>query len=616
MKVEEVRNKYLSFMKSKGHEIIPSASLVPKEDSTTLFIGSGMQPLVPYLLGESHPKGEKISNSQKCFRAGDICEVGDNRHTTFFEMLGNWSLGAYFKKEQIVNVFEFLTDPNIGLGLPPEKIYVTVFSGEDEYNIPRDNESVHIWKACFESAGTEAGVAEILTEDAGYAIGMNPGDRIFFYNSEKNWWSRSGVPRNMPSGEPGGPDTEVFFDFGEEFTDPKYKNLKPHPNSDSGRFVEIGNSVFMQFIKDGEKFKELPKKNVDFGGGLERLTSATLGNPDVFLTDVFERCIESLGGISEYRKNPKSRRIIMDHMRAAVFMIADGVTPSNTDKGYILRRLLRITIFQLVYCLKLNIQIKDLALSFVEVYKDKYSEVDNDNLSQILEDELDAFNITLDKGFKRFTTMSANRKITEKDAFELFSTYGFPFDITKNLAEGMGVELDENLFIGMMDIHREESRKGSGIKFKSGLADESNESIKYHTATHLLQQALIDVLGDEVKQRGSNITKDRLRFDFSFHRKMTAEEISNVENLVNQKIKEGLEVVCKAMSKDDAIATGAIHQFDDKYDDEVSIYFIGGYSKEFCSGPHVKNTKEIGVLKIKKEESVSTGTRRIRAVLI
>ncbi len=617
MKTNEIRKKFLELQEKNGHKIISSAKIIPEDDPTTLFVGSGMQPLIPYLFGEIHPCGNKIANSQKSFRSGDIEEIGDNRHTTFFEMLGNWSFGDYFKKEQIHTFFTFLVDKENGLNLNPEKLYITVFSGSDEYNIPKDTESVDIWKECFTSVGVSCGVGNILTEENGDKIGMKEGDRIFYYNDKKNWWSRCGEIKNMPSGELGGPDSEVFYDFGKEYTAKKFLDLKTHPNTESGRFLEIGNSVFMEYVKDNGKFKRLKNKNVDFGGGLERLAMVSQKQNDIFLIDLFANAINVLGGKDAYKKNIKSFRIILDHLRASVFIISDGVITSNTDKGYVLRRLLRRVIYHLHYVLDKISVLPELINAIIFEYKDTYSNLDGKKIFFAINEEAEKFLKTIEKGTIKFEKIyNQKENITPQDAFELFTTFGFPLDVTQDLSDKKNIKINQNEFDILMKKHREISKKGADKKFNSGLSDNTEEVVRYHTTTHILHKTLKELLGENVTQKGSNITKDRLRFDFSFDRKLTKDEIEKIENLVNQKIKENLDVNCVSLPIEEAKKTNALHNFDDRYPDNVTVYSIGDYSSEFCAGPHVKNTKELGVFKIKKEESVSSGVRRIKAVLV
>ena len=616
MQLNEVRQRYLNYMQSRGHAVLPSASVVPQEDATTLFTGSGMQPLVPYLLGKNHQQGARLANSQKCFRANDIDEVGDNRHTTFFEMLGNWSLGDYFKTEQIQQLFTFLTDPTIGIGLDPNRLYVTVFAGDDTLNIPRDEMSAAEWKRLFAEVGVTAEIAHIGSQEEGDQRGMRDGERIFYYDADKNWWSRAGRPDTMPAGEPGGPDTEIFYDFGEEHADPAYAHLQPHPNSDSGRFVEIGNSVFMEYLRTDDGFAPLPKKNVDFGGGLERMAAATENIADIFRIDVFRPCIEAIERETSvrYEDSPKPFRVIADHLRSALFIIADGATPSNIDRGYVLRRLLREALYNLRYTLGVEDgTLAPLAEHFVAVYERQYPEVGAGHIKNVIEDEERRFAATLKKGARIFDTLTKKGEIVGKDVFTLQSTYGFPKELTVTLAKEKGIAVSLEGYDTEMAQHRESSRQASRQKFKSGLADTSDMSVKYHTATHLLHQALRDVLGDSVEQKGSNITPDRLRFDFSHGEKMTDGQKKEVEEIVNRNIQEGLPVTCTDMPVEEARKIGAIGVF--TYGDIVRVYSIGGYSKEFCGGPHVENTAELGRFRIKKEESVAAGIRRIKAVL-
>ncbi|PIR82227.1 alanine--tRNA ligase [Candidatus Kaiserbacteria bacterium CG10_big_fil_rev_8_21_14_0_10_59_10] len=631
MTYDELRRAYIEFFRARWHAEIPSASLVPQNDPTTLFTGSGMQPLVPYLLGKSHPAGTRLVNSQKCFRAEDIDEVGDNRHTTFFEMLGNWSLGDYFKKEQLPWFFEFLTDV---VGLDPRKLYVTAFIGNEQRGVPRDIESAEIWRELFAAKGIDADVVEIGSESDGYRLGMR-GGRIFYYNARKNWWSRAGAPENMPAGEPGGPDSEVFYDFGTSH-DAKY-GAQCHPNCDCGRFLEIGNSVFMQYIKkeDGS-FALLPKQNVDFGGGLERIAAAEQENPDVFATEPLQDIVALLAKFARKSyddgRYTRSFRIIADHVRAATFMIADGVTPSNTEQGYVLRRLLRRAA---LHASSLGLGDKDAddsalvrsAIITIEQYKGAYPELSGEEAYQRIRGEIwqeeVQFAKTLQKGMREFEKIAGEGSISGEAAFTLFSTYGFPFEMTKELARERGLDVDEEAFRENMRAHSERSRAGSEQKFKGGLADRSDDTIRLHTAHHLLLKALQIVLGTHVKQRGSNITGERLRIDFSHGEKMTDEQKREVEHIVNEKILEGLPVVRTEMPKSEAERLGAESEFGAKYPERVSVYSIGplesAFSIEFCGGPHVQNTRELGksgVFRIQKEEAVSAGVRRIKASLV
>jgi|CXWL01.1.fsa_nt_gi alanyl-tRNA synthetase len=635
MTVSEVRAKYLAFFKAREHVVIPSAPIVPGNDPTTLFTSSGMQPLLPYFLGKDHPEGKRVVNSQLSFRAGDIEEVGNNRHTTFFEMLGNWSFGDYFKKEQLAWVFEFLTDVEHGLGLDPRKLYVTVYAGDVSVGVAPDTESVEIWKELFASKGITALSSDIGSEEAGYARGMKENEKIFSY-TDKNWWSRAGIPSKMPAGEPGGPDSELFYDFGTPH-DTKWGE-HCHPNCDCGRFIEIGNSVFMQFIKNEDgSFSELPKKNVDFGGGLERLAIATLGTPDVFLLDVFEsarKVLEERSGKTYSADNARSFRIILDHMRASSFMLAESITPSNTEAGYVLRRLIRRSIREADRLGIKEAVLADVAEGFAEVYAEHYPHVQE--ASQKIRDELtkeeERFKKSLSQGLKVFEKIIENKTIGAEDAFVLFTTYGFPVEMTEELAKEQGVSLDMDAVGVKMKEHQETSRAGGAQRFAGGLADHSEQTVKYHTAHHILLKALQMVLGDEVKQRGSNITAERLRIDFASPGKMTDEQKAEVEKIVNDVIEAKLPVIRTDMPREEAEKLGAQMEFGVKYPDMVSVYSVGpegateadpkipnAFSLEFCGGPHVLNTGDIGEgakkFKIQKEEAVALGIRRIKAVV-
>lgn len=632
MTADEIRTKYLKFYEARGHAIIPSASLVPANDPTTLFTGSGMQPLVPYLLGKDHPEGTRLVDSQKSFRSGDIEEVGDNRHTTFFEMLGNWSLGDYFKQEQLPWVFAFLTEE---VGLDPRKIYVTAFIGDEKNKIPKDTESEMIWKKLFTEKGIDAEAIEIGSEENGYEVGMQ-GGRIFYYDAKKNWWSRAGVPEKMPAGEPGGPDSEIFYDFGTKH-DPKW-GKECHPNCDCGRFLEIGNSVFMQYIKNEDgTFSLLPKQNVDFGGGLERVAAASNNDPDVFNIDIFWDIIGVIEKLSGKRykeeKYVRAFRIVSDHIRAAVFLIVDGVLPSNTDQGYFVRRLLRRAIR---FGDQLGIPENELATiaeSVISVYGDTYfiPDIHLSLIKNVVHEEEVRFRQTLKQGLREFEKLSKGDQISGQDAYVLFTTHGFPIELTEEIATERGAKVDMDAFREAMNKHREDSRAGSEQKFKGGLADSSEATTRLHTAHHLLLKALQVVLGDHVHQRGSNITAERLRIDFSHDEKMTPEQIKRVEDIVNEKIQEGIPMIRSVLPKEEAEKLGAEHEFGAKYPDTVSVYSLGpidateenpkfteAFSIEFCGGPHVHNTKELsesGVFKIQKEEAVASGVRRIKAVL-
>ncbi|MDP1689616.1 MAG: alanine--tRNA ligase [bacterium] len=605
MTVSEVRKRYLDFFKACGHAIIPSAPIVPENDPTTLFTSSGMQPLVPYLLGTPHPEGTRLADSQLSFRAEDIEEVGDNRHTTFFEMLGNWSLGDYFKQEQLPWFYEFLTSKNEGLGLDPTKLYVTTFSGDEESGMAADTESVEIWKK----------------------IGITD-DHMFTYGAKKNWWSRAGVPAKMPAGEIGGPDSEVFYDFGSTGSPQAVQHDKKfgeecHPNCDCGRFVEIGNSVFMQFIKNVDgTFSELPKRNVDFGGGLERLAFAALGNPDIFMIDVFDtaRAVLEKHSGQEYRSQTsilRSFRVILDHIRASAFFIASGIRPSNSEQGYVLRRLIRRSIREAD---KLGIKetvLAEVAEGFGSAYADAYPFVRKSagTIREELEKEEVQFRKTLAHGLHEMEKMGNN-----VDAFMLFTTYGFPIELTAEIAKERGLVVDLGAVQKQMEAHQALSRAGAAQKFAGGLADHAEQTVRYHTAHHILLKALQMVLGKDVHQRGSNITSERLRIDFSYGQKMTPEQKTEVERIVNEKIKEAISVIRTDMKKEEAEKLGAEHEFGATYPETVSVYSVGpldnAFSIEFCGGPHVSNTSELnGTFKILKEEASSAGIRRIKAVL-
>ncbi len=627
MNSAQIIEKYIEFFKERGHIQIANSSLVPENDPTTLFTSSGMQPLVPYLLGEKHPQGKRLVNVQNCFRAQDIDEIGDNRHTTFFRMLGNWSLGdpaspktasrgGYFKSEEIPWLFEFLTKR---LNINPEKLYVTVFEGFD--NIPKDRESEEIWRNLFKEAG------------------ISSDDRIFFYGADKNWWSRAGEPENMPIGEPGGPDTEVFYKFDVAHDEKFGKNC--HPNCQCGRFLEIGNSVFMQYKKTKHGFEDLPQKNVDFGGGLERLVAVTENQQDIFQTSLFGPIIEAIQNTTakEYgshstssgQANKREMRIIADHLVASVFIIANNVRPSNKEQGYILRRLLRRSfdnfeqlngdnivpvIEQIVaqykntdeYLIKRFEQIKNMILEEEQGYKKTLS---------------DARKVISKKYQKIGGELKGTAEISAEDAFSLYATHG----LSPAQIKSLGFMFDDQKFARLMQEHQRISRAGAKQKFAGGLADHSEKTIKGHTATHLLHQALRDVLGDKVYQTGSNITTERIRFDFSFDRKLTEDEFARVEKIVNQKISDNLPVHFEIMPLDEAKKIGAIGLFDEKYQDKVKVYFIGGpassagrprneyYSVEFCGGPHVDFTNEIKSFRIIREEGLGKSTRRIYAVI-
>lgn len=595
----EIIAKYISFFEKRGHKQIPNAPLVPENDPTTLFTSSGMQPLVSYFLGESHSQGKCLVNVQNCFRAQDIDEIGDNRHTTFFRMLGNWSLGEYFKKEQLPWFFEFLTKE---LSLPKGKLYVSIFEGYQ--GVPKDVESYQIWKS----------------------LGLTD-DHIFFYGVEKNWWSRSGPPDKMPVFEIGGPDSEVFFDF-EKKHDPKF-GKQCHINCDCGRFMEIGNSVFIQYQKQEDgSLKELSQKNVDFGGGLERLLAASENKQDIFRTSLLlpiVQKIELLSGQS-YSVVNKNIRIIIDHLVSSLFIISSGIVPGNKEQGYILRRLIRRALDN-YYLIKAK-GVEQIIEGIVQQYKetdphlvDKFETIKNtviEEQQKYEEARTGAIKYLSSKyptptpiAIRGDEIMGTQIEISPIDAFNSLATYGTAPTQLKSL----GYTFDEQKLAETIKDHQETSRQGAGQKFRGGLADHSEKTIMGHTATHLLHQALRDVLGNHVHQTGSNITVQRLRFDFNFDRKLTDEELKKVETIINGKIKEDLSVHFEIMPLKKAKQLGAIGLFDEKYQDNVKVYLVGGYSKEFCGGPHVEHTGVLKIVKLIKQENIGHGQRRIYAVV-
>ncbi len=626
MTAKELRQKYLDFFKSKEHTIIPSASLIPENDSTTLFTSSGMQPLVPYLLGEKHPGGKRLVDIQKSFRSEDIEEVGDSRHDTFFEMIGNWSLGDYFKEEQLNWIYSFLIDE---LKIDPNRLYATVFCGDDSIGIGRDTESVEILKKIFAKYDIEA-----KDIDSAEKNGMQ-GGRIFYYDAKKNWWSRSGLPADMPIGEPGGPDSEIFYDLGADLhkhENSVFKDQPCHLNCDCGRFIEIGNNVFMEFRKTADGFEKLQQKNVDFGGGLERIAMALQGTDNVFETDLFLHIINKIEFLTgkKYRENKVAFEIIADHIKAATFIMGDdkGIAPSNTDQGYIVRRLIRRAIRygnhlgikdDTWYLAKDESWTKEVAKIIIHDYKDEYPELDrNANfIIENLKEEEAKFRKTLERGLREFEKIKGN--INGKTAFDLYQSYGFPIEMTEEIVKSKNMKVDVDGFKTELEKHQELSRTASAGKFKGGLADAGEETVKLHTAAHLLLTALRKVLGDHVTQKGSNITAERLRFDFAQPEKMTAEQIAEVEKLVNEAIEKKLPVKFEEMSLDEARKYGAMGVFESKYGERVKVYIIGEgddiFSKEICGGPHVENTGILGKFRIVKEESSSAGVRRIKAVL-
>ncbi len=627
MSAKEIIDIYISFFQKREHKRIANSPLVPENDPTTLFTSSGMQPLIQYLLGEPHPQGTRLVNVQNSFRAQDIDEVGDNRHTTFFRMLGNWSLGDYFKKEEIPWLWEFLT---VELGLPKEKLYVTVFEGDK--NVEFDSESEQIWK-------------EILGPSA-----SSGRQRIFAAGVDKNWWSRSGVPDNMPVGEPGGPDSEVYYRFDDPPAGPlrreaseagieHNKNCKDNPvDCECGKFLEIANAVFMQYVKTEDGFKELPQKNVDFGGGLERLLAAVENKSDIFQTSLFAPIIKAIENQTgkKYQGHKKEMQIIADHFAASIFITANGVIPSNKERGYILRRLIRRA-FDNFYQLE-GEDNEPILEKIVEQYsqtdkvlQEKYEEIK----LTILEEEAKYKSVRKTAGdfiIKKYGKATGDdsakpvREISADDAFLLYTTHG----LSPTQIKSLGYSFNEQEFAEKMKEHKDLSKSASSGMFKGGLADTSEQTIMGHTATHLLHQALRDVLGNQLHQTGSNITTERVRFDFNYDKSLTPDELKEVEDIVNKKIEENLPVHFEIMPLQKAKDLGAIGLFDEKYAKDVKVYFIGGpsthsvrsgqprtqaYSAEFCGGPHVDFTGRLKRFKIIKQDNIGHGQRRIYAVV-
>ncbi len=659
MTAQEIRNKYLEFFKNRGHAVITRAPLVLKDDPTTLFTGSGMQPMIPYLLGETHTKGQRIVDSQTCLRAQDIEDIGDNRHTTFFEMLGNWSLGDYFKEQQIEWMWEFLSEV---VGLDMGKLYVTCFIGAPEYDIPKDTEAATVWKRLFESKGLSAGEAEIGSEEQGATRGIKEGERIFYYDGSKNWWSRNGKPETTPVGDPCGPDSEMFYDFGTPH-DPAYGE-NCHPNCDCGRFMELGNNVFMAYKKVAEgKFEPLEKPNIDHGSGLERIAAAKLNDPDVFKISVMKPIIDKVEALSgkKYESHTASMRVIADHLRAATFLAVDGCVPSNKEQGYVMRRLVRRAVR---FAFELGIEqnfLEHVVPVVADMFHDDYPEVaaKREEVVAVLVKEEKAFRQTLRKGLQEFERMmvyktldkndhvmkqffavgdeegnivqeaKAKPKINGSDLFKLYDTYGFPVELSTEEAFRRGFDLTQNWrkeFDAKMSEQRARSQTAAKGTFKGGLGGQDLIHKKYHTATHLMYQALRTVLGDHVIQHGSNITEERLRFDFSHPEKMTPEQIQQVEDIVNEQIDADLTVTWEEHPTKEAIEQlHVLGAFGDRYGDVVKCYRMqkdgaeAPFSFEICGGPHVDHTaqlKEDGKrFKILKEESSSSGIRRIKAVL-
>lgn len=626
MNAQEIRKAYLEFCQKNGHEVIERASLILKDDPTTLFTGSGMQPLLPYLLGEKHPKGVRLTDSQTCLRAQDIDDVGDNRHTTFFEMLGNWSLGDYFKEQQIRQFFEFLTDI---VGLDPSKIYVSCFIGSEKYGIPRDDESAEIWRKVFAEKGIGTKIVELDTAENGDKLGLQ-GGRIFFYNDKENWWSRGGGLDSTPIGDPCGPDSEVFYDFGEENHDASFGEA--HPASDSGRFMEIGNQVFMQYrrTEDGS-FEPLENKNVDFGGGLERIAAAKINNPDVFQISLMKPIIEKLEEISgkKYDENKVSMRVIADHLRSATFLAVDGCTPSNKEQGYVMRKFIRRAMAK---AFDLGIEdnfVEQIIPVIVNIYAPDYKEVaeKSDEIIAVMAKEEKAFRRTLRKGLRELEKFSQDG-LTGVELFQLYDTFGFPLELSTEEATRRKIPLSKNWreeFDTKMKEQRERSQTASKGKFKGGLEGQTLEHRKLHTATHLMNAALHNMFKGQIAQKGSNINSERLRFDFTFDRKLTDEEKQHIEDTVNNQISKGLEVSWAEYPTDYALnELKAIGVFGDKYGETVKVYTMKAeneepFSVEICGGPHVDNTRELAEggkkFKIVKEQSSSAGVRRIKAIL-
>lgn len=624
MNTQEIRQKYLEFCQRNGHAIIERAPLMLHNDPTTLFTGSGMQPLLPYLLGQDHSQGTKLADSQTCLRAQDIEDVGDNRHTTFFEMLGNWSMGEYFKRQQIEWFFEFLTEI---VGLDPHKIYVSCFIGDEKNNIPRDDEAAQIWQEVFAKKGIEAKIIELDSAENGDKLGMQ-GGRIFFYNDKENWWSRGGGIDSTPIGDPCGPDSEVFYDFGEQHHDASFGQA--HPASDSGRFMEIGNQVFMQYRRlDDGSFEPLKRKNVDFGGGLERIAAAAIDSPDVFKISLLQPIIKKLESLSgeEYATHTASMRVIADHLRAAVFLAVDGCVPSNKEQGYVMRRLLRRAIR---YSFDLGIEqnfLEEVVPVIADLYEADFPEVkeNREQIIAVLVKEEKAFRQTLRKGLRQMQHY-IDDGLTGEELFTLYDTFGFPVELSTEEAYKQGIKLSDNWraeFDAKMEEQRQRSKTARKGQFSGGLEGHDPIHLKYHTATHLLGAALRKVLNaPDLQQHGSNITAERLRFDFN-HDKLTPEEKQAVEDQVNAWIDADLPVSFAIYPTDEALKMGAIGAFGERYGDKVKVYSIGEgdnvVSFEVCGGPHVEHT---GVLaeggkrfKITKEESSSAGIRRIKAVL-
>ena len=613
-------------MRERGHAVIARASLVPNDDPTTLFTSSGMQPLLPYLLGEKHPEGARLANSQVCLRTQDIEEVGDSSHTTCFEMLGNWSLGDYFKEDQLAWFFDFLVDV---IGLDPGKLYATCFRGEAARGIAKDEAAALILQKLYRRRGIEAEIVDLESAARAAETGMR-GGRIFYYDDAENWWSRGGGIEQTPMGDPAGGDCEFFYDFGPGLHDEAAWG-KPHPASDSGRFLEIGNSVFMEYQRRPEGFAPLAAKNVDFGGGLERLMAAAAGEPDVFKTGLLWPLIEKLQSLAaaDYDDQPEPFRVIADHVRAAAWLAADGVAPGNKEQGYVMRRLLRRAQLKAIQ-LGIEASLSEELLPVVgRIYGADYPEFASglSRLADVISKEERAFRQRLRAGLREFGKATGDGVLDGETLFKLYDTCGFPKELSLEEAARRGLAVEERAladFDKLMAEQRQRSQTAGAGEFKGGLADDDPMTVRYHTATHLMYKALKLVLGDDVVQRGSNITSERLRFDFSHGQKVSPEQLARIEAIVNEQIAADLEVGWEVMDTDKALAAGVLGAFGDKYGPKVKVYSVGRpgeepYSKEICGGPHVGRTSELGAggrrFKIVKEEACSAGVRRVRAVL-
>lgn len=625
MNAQQIRHAYLQFFNERQHAIVDRAPLVLTGDPTTLFTGSGMQPMIPYLLGQPHPEGRRITDSQTCLRAQDIDDIGDNRHTTFFEMLGNWSMGDYFKEQQIEWMFEFLSSV---VELDMSRIYVTCYGGNERLGIPKDTEAAAVWKRLFETQGLSSGEAEMGSEDAGYARGMKADERIFYYDGSKNWWSRGGDEDGTPIGDPCGPDSEMFYDFGIEHDTSFGEHC--HPNCDCGRFMEIGNNVFMAYKKTSDgQFEELEQKNVDHGSGLERIAAAKLDNPDVFRISLVWPIIEKLQALSakSYENHTESMRVIADHLRAATFLAVDGCVPSNKEQGYVMRRLLRRAIrFSFELGIEQNF-LQEIVPVIADMYADDFSEVEKNRslVVEVLAKEEKVFRQTLRKGLKQLEKF-AEAGLTGEELFTLYDTYGFPVELSTEEASVRNLQLSQNWrqeFDAKMAEQRARSQTAAKGTFKGGLGGQTLAHRKLHTANHLMYAALKRVVGEHVTQHGSNITEERLRFDFNHDEKVTRDQLDEVEKLVNEWIALDLPVSFREYPTDEAFKLGAIGAFGDRYGDTVKVYQMGEgdqrVSFEICGGPHVDRTSQLAeggkVFKITKEGASSAGIRRVKAVL-